>query len=120
MKKLFSPARKHHFPALPSDYPSVGSTNPDTSGGSRESTGYEYAEYMKDTYEDLKMVEDVGPWLDTVLLPVASTTDLLLELSNPGSWMVHCHIAEHLESGMKMVFTVDDAALAEPLSRDDK
>ena len=59
-------------------------------------------------------------WKDTVLLPVASTTDLLLELSNPGSWMVHCHIAEHLESGMKMVFTVDDAALAEPLSKDDK
>ncbi len=46
-------------------------------------------------------------WKDTVLLPVASTTDLLLELSNPGRWMVHCHIAEHLESGMKMVFTVD-------------
>ena len=46
-------------------------------------------------------------WKDTVLLPVASTTDLLLELSNPGRWMVHCHIAEHLESGMKMIFTVD-------------
>ena len=46
-------------------------------------------------------------WKDTVLLPVASTTDLLLELSNPGRWMVHCHIAEHLESGMKMVFIVD-------------
>ncbi len=49
-------------------------------------------------------------WKDTVLLPVASTTDLLLELSNPGRWMVHCHIAEHLESGMKMVFTVEDDA----------
>lgn len=45
-------------------------------------------------------------WKDTVLLPAGSTTDLLLELSNPGDWMVHCHIAEHLESGMKMVFRV--------------
>ena len=46
-------------------------------------------------------------WKDTVLLPVGSTTDILLELSNPGRWMVHCHIAEHLESGMKLVFNVE-------------
>ncbi len=45
-------------------------------------------------------------WKDTVLLPTGSTTDILLELSNPGRWMVHCHIAEHLESGMKFVFDV--------------
>ena len=45
-------------------------------------------------------------WKDTMLLPVGSTADLLLELSNPGRWMLHCHIAEHLESGMKMVFDV--------------
>ena len=45
-------------------------------------------------------------WKDTMLLPAGSTADLLLELSNPGRWMLHCHIAEHLESGMKMVFDV--------------
>ena len=45
-------------------------------------------------------------WKDTVLLPAGSTADLLLELSNPGRWMLHCHIAEHLESGMKLVFDV--------------
>ena len=45
-------------------------------------------------------------WKDTVLLPSGSTTDILLDLSNPGRWMVHCHIAEHLESGMKLVFDV--------------
>ena len=56
-------------------------------------------------------------WKDTVLLPVASTTDLLLELSNPGRWMVHCHIAEHLESGMKMVFTVDGDAPVKPTTQ---
>jgi suppressor of ftsI len=47
-------------------------------------------------------------WKDTVLLPTGSTTDILLELSNPGQWMVHCHIAEHLESGMKFVFNVEE------------
>jgi len=46
-------------------------------------------------------------WKDTVLLPAGSTTDILLELTNPGRWMVHCHIAEHLESGMKFVFDVE-------------
>ena len=45
-------------------------------------------------------------WKDTTLLPAGSTADLLLELSNPGRWMLHCHIAEHLESGMRMVFDV--------------
>ncbi len=46
-------------------------------------------------------------WKDTVLLPPGSTTDILLEISNPGHWMVHCHIAEHLEAGMKFVFDVE-------------
>lgn len=45
-------------------------------------------------------------WKDTVLLPTGTTTEILLEISNPGRWMVHCHIAEHLESGMKFVFEV--------------
>jgi FtsP/CotA-like multicopper oxidase with cupredoxin domain len=27
-------------------------------------------------------------------------------LSNPGRWMLHCHIAEHLEAQMMMGFTV--------------
>ena len=43
-----------------------------------------------------------------MLLPVGSVTDILLEISNPGRWMVHCHIAEHLESGMKFVFEVEE------------
>jgi FtsP/CotA-like multicopper oxidase with cupredoxin domain/Ni/Co efflux regulator RcnB len=46
-------------------------------------------------------------WRDVVVLPVGSTVDVLLEASNPGRWMAHCHIAEHLEAGMHMAFTVD-------------
>ena len=45
-------------------------------------------------------------WKDTVLLPAGGTVDLLLELTNPGRWMLHCHIAEHLEAGMMMAFEV--------------
>jgi FtsP/CotA-like multicopper oxidase with cupredoxin domain len=33
--------------------------------------------------------------------------DLLLEVTNPGQWMLHCHIAEHLEAGMLMAFAVE-------------
>ena len=46
-------------------------------------------------------------WKDTVLLPAGTTTDILLEITNPGSWMAHCHISEHLEAGMRMLFTVN-------------
>ena len=49
-------------------------------------------------------------WKDTALLPVGSTMDLLVEMSNPGEWMIHCHIAEHLSAGMHFHFTVEPAA----------
>ncbi|HZS59697.1 MAG TPA: multicopper oxidase domain-containing protein, partial [Gemmatimonadaceae bacterium] len=46
-------------------------------------------------------------WKDTVIIPVGSAVDLLIDASNPGAWMMHCHIAEHLESGMMTVMHVD-------------
>jgi FtsP/CotA-like multicopper oxidase with cupredoxin domain len=45
-------------------------------------------------------------WKDTVQIPVGSYVDILLEVSNPGTWMAHCHIAEHLEAGMMLAFEV--------------
>ncbi len=45
-------------------------------------------------------------WKDTVLLPAGTTIDILVEMSNPGQWMMHCHIAEHLESGMMLNYEV--------------
>jgi FtsP/CotA-like multicopper oxidase with cupredoxin domain len=50
--------------------------------------------------------EDNLVWRDTILLPVGQTVDFLVEATNPGKWMAHCHIAEHLEAGMMMVFEV--------------
>ena len=50
--------------------------------------------------------EDLG-WKDTVLVPAGSVVDILLDTSNPGAWMLHCHIAEHLSAGMMMHFTVE-------------
>jgi FtsP/CotA-like multicopper oxidase with cupredoxin domain len=46
-------------------------------------------------------------WKDTVLVPAGGTVDILLDPSNPGQWMAHCHIAEHLSAGMMTGFTVE-------------
>jgi len=47
-------------------------------------------------------------WKDTALLPAGGSLDLLVEFSNPGRWMLHCHIAEHLQAGMMMVINVEE------------
>jgi FtsP/CotA-like multicopper oxidase with cupredoxin domain len=45
-------------------------------------------------------------WKDTALIQAGETVELLVEMSNPGKWMLHCHIAEHLGAGMMMTFEV--------------
>ena len=45
-------------------------------------------------------------WKDTVLLRAGETVDILLDVSNPGLWMAHCHIAEHNQGGMMFSFNV--------------
>lgn len=52
-------------------------------------------------------VKQTNPvWKDTVLVPAGATVDIVLDPSNPGEWMAHCHIAEHLAAGMMFAFTV--------------
>jgi FtsP/CotA-like multicopper oxidase with cupredoxin domain len=46
-------------------------------------------------------------WKDTAIIPAGETVDLLVDMANPGRWMVHCHVAEHLGAGMMGVFTVE-------------
>lgn len=45
-------------------------------------------------------------WVDTALIAKGDTVDILLDASNPGTWMIHCHILEHAESGMMATFKV--------------
>lgn len=45
-------------------------------------------------------------WKDTVLVPAGQSVDILVDMSNPGKWMDHCHITEHLHSGMMFGFSV--------------
>jgi len=51
-------------------------------------------------------------WKDTVLVRTGEVVDILLDVSNPGLWMAHCHIAEHAASGMMFSFNVLRAGAA--------
>jgi FtsP/CotA-like multicopper oxidase with cupredoxin domain len=48
-------------------------------------------------------------WKDTVLVRANETVDIVLDVSNPGLWMAHCHIAEHNQAGMMFSFPVTTA-----------
>jgi len=48
-------------------------------------------------------------WKDTVLVRAGETVDILLDVTEPGVWMAHCHIAEHNQNGMMLNFRVDPA-----------
>ena len=52
------------------------------------------------------VVEPNLVWKDTVLVRTGQKVDILLDVTNPGLWMAHCHIAEHHESGMMFRFRV--------------
>jgi FtsP/CotA-like multicopper oxidase with cupredoxin domain len=49
-------------------------------------------------------------WKDSVLVRSGETVDILLDVTNPGLWMAHCHIAEHNQSGMMFSFPVTERA----------
>jgi FtsP/CotA-like multicopper oxidase with cupredoxin domain len=41
-----------------------------------------------------------------VLLERDETAELAFVADNPGDWLFHCHILEHMEAGMNAVFRV--------------
>jgi FtsP/CotA-like multicopper oxidase with cupredoxin domain len=52
------------------------------------------------------VVEPNLVWKDTVLVRTGEVVDIVLDVTNVGRWMAHCHIAEHHESGMMFSFDV--------------
>ena len=58
------------------------------------------------------VAEDNLVWKDTVLVRTGEAVDILLDVTNAGIWMAHCHIAEHHESGMMFSFNVAPADTA--------
>ena len=45
-------------------------------------------------------------WLDTVMVNVRETQRVAFVADNPGKWMIHCHMIEHMETGMAAWFEV--------------
>ncbi len=45
-------------------------------------------------------------WKDTTLIQTGDTVELLVQMDNPGDWLIHCHIPEHMESGMMSKFKI--------------
>lgn len=45
-------------------------------------------------------------WKDTALIQTGDTVELLVQMDNPGEWAIHCHVPEHMESGMMSSFSV--------------
>lgn len=45
-------------------------------------------------------------WKDTVLVKSGERVDILLDVANPGDWVAHCHIPEHMEAGMMFEYKV--------------
>lgn len=54
------------------------------------------------------VVNDNMAWKDTVLVFPGEVVEILVDMSNLGEWMSHCHISEHLHAGMMMQFRVED------------
>ncbi|NJN47472.1 MAG: multicopper oxidase family protein [Candidatus Competibacteraceae bacterium] len=46
------------------------------------------------------------PWHDTVLLLPRDTVEVAFVADNPGDWMFHCHIPEHMKGGMMGIVRV--------------
>lgn len=45
-------------------------------------------------------------WKDTVLVQNGDTVELIVDMENPGNWLIHCHIPEHMEAGMMLEYKV--------------
>jgi FtsP/CotA-like multicopper oxidase with cupredoxin domain len=46
------------------------------------------------------------PWLDTLLVAPDETAEIAFVADNPGDWLFHCHVLEHMQAGMAAVFRV--------------
>ena len=45
------------------------------------------------------VVEPNLVWKDTVFVRAGETVDIAFDAAEPGTWMAHCHIAEHNQVG---------------------
>jgi len=47
-------------------------------------------------------------WADTVLLAPRETVDVAFVADNPGDWMLHCHVTDHMAAGLMTILRIGD------------
>ncbi len=47
-----------------------------------------------------------GQWADTVLLAPHDSVDIAFVADNPGDWLLHCHVTDHMMAGLMTVLRV--------------
>ncbi|AKU91980.1 multicopper oxidase family protein [Vulgatibacter incomptus] len=65
-----------------------------------------HGQFFKVVARDGRPVDEEH-WRDTVLVGPRETVDVGLVPTEPGSWMLHCHIMEHQDAGMMTLIAVD-------------
>ncbi|CAI9763919.1 unnamed protein product [Fraxinus pennsylvanica] len=48
------------------------------------------------------------PLVNTIAVPINGWTTVRFKASNPGVWLLHCHLERHISWGMEMVFITKD------------
>jgi FtsP/CotA-like multicopper oxidase with cupredoxin domain len=69
--------------------------------------GMEHSVHLHGTTFQVLSVNGRAPagevWKDTVPVPTHGYVDLAFVMTNPGDWMLHCHIIDHEDGGMMTV-----------------
>lgn len=47
-----------------------------------------------------------APLKDTIMIPGGGYAIVRLRANNPGYWLMHCHIEQHMHLGMRMILKV--------------
>lgn len=54
------------------------------------------------------------PRRDTAVLPAQGHLAIALRLDNPGTWILHCHIAWHASQGLSLEFVESEGSISIP------
>lgn len=64
----------------------------------------------------LNLTFDNPPRRDVVLLPINGFVIIAFKLDNPGTWLLHCHIAWHASSGLALQILENQAKLKKSMT----
>ena len=101
--KLFTPAQYDALPgmAFPAPADTYPTKDPVADYLQAYAAAFDLPVRLNAKVTELRRLEDGSFEVRT-----GQVVDILFDVSNPGLWMAHCHIAEHMQSGMMFSFNV--------------